>query len=270
LAAGAKFLSRLKVFSRKIFSEKRECMKRSIISLVMAFFLSAMGFSQDRAYLRSLIQSLIEPNSTITSVFPDTDEMADKIIRLNTDAAAYNRFVRAGWLHSPKKIRSDALDLQKALTKAELATAIKEYVVVETEKITASTGIDSEPMVKRVSRGVVTAVLNDTVVEAQLNYTWKEEDGTAGYGAYYILSCPKEPVDEEIGLLETPDYSGNKQSVAEQTGKNENAEEPVRDNSNREGGKAAAKEAEDGIIRKVTQTLDEDPGIQRWRSMMGN
>jgi hypothetical protein len=232
---------------------------------VLALFL-AVGVFPEEAYddswiqpnLKALVLSHIPADTQIRSIFPNTEEMAEKIMGLITNPDAYDCFSQEGWIYSLEPISASDFSIQKALTRSELATSIRDYIRREIEIVLGGDGAKSEFLAKIVDTQIVNEVVEGSQVVGPLTFTTsKASDGTNGYGLIFRITCPKSPVKEAISdtLASAPSkIPAKKDKNGDLRPSNDVVDKNGKSSSN--GG---------GILEEVSRRLAGDETLQRMR-----
>jgi hypothetical protein len=158
---------------------------------------------------------------------------------------------------SPKPISSQLLELQKFHAMANLAASCNAFVRGEVFLLGFNEEMSSK-IVTEVSASIVFAeMLRNVREEFRLEYSWKNTDGTTGYGVTFFLAVDKTSLEREITETAKAVSSGNGSDGK----RSDTVMKPVDTRKTSEWTNSVS----DDLVKSVQTLMEGDSRIQRYR-----
>ena len=194
-------------------------MKKTILSIALMLALTGVIFAEDVYFndtilpeLREYAASILPADAVLLSIYPNTQETAEKLLRLRH--GDHNLIIDERFIGPSKKpISAATIDAHKMHCMVSLTAKLNSYVRGEAYTIVYNDDTSSAIATEIASSIVFAETLRNTREELRLTMTYKTTtDNAAGYGVCFWLTAEKAPLDQEVKELASSFTSGNRRA----------------------------------------------------------
>jgi hypothetical protein len=236
-------------------------MKKMILGLVFMVLAGTIFAADIIPELKDFSVSKTGADVQLTSLFPNTEQARDILTELRQGGRPDLIFVE--WTVGPltKPIPASLVELQKYQARVSLTASAKSYVRGEAYILGYNEDMASKIATEMSASIVFAEIIRNNREVLRLEYSWKNPDGTTGYGVTFFLAVEKASLDQEIVDTAKAVASGSKKddrqtSSAKPIGKTADAKrisEEVNSTSS------------DDVVKSVKALMEGDNRIQRYR-----
>jgi len=184
-------------------------MKRILFGLVIMTAITGLSFAQDvLPELNDYVQSLIPADAIVISIYPNTPESAEKLLKFRL--GNHNQIIDERVIGPSKNpIKTATIDAHKLHGMVALAAKIRAYVRGEAYLILYNEEDASRTATEVSSSIAFSEILSSTKEELRHSYTFRNSDGSLGYGvSLWLATSDKSSLDKEIKETASANFSG--------------------------------------------------------------
>jgi hypothetical protein len=235
-------------------------MKKTILALFFTVLAGTIFATEILPGLQGFVSSKIGADVQVTSLFPNTKEALEKVTELRQGGRP--DLIISEWTVGPsqKPVPAPLLEMQKYQARVSLTVAANAYVRGEVNVLGYNEDMEAK-IASEVSASIVFAeIIRNSREELRLEYSWKNPDGTTGYGVTFFLAIDKSSLDQEIAATAKAVASGNKREDGRADTVN-----PVKKTADAKRNPEGVNSATADIAKSVQALMEGSSQIQRYR-----